>query len=278
MPSRQPLPSKAPAVPILESFKIPEPADPRAPRRAAVLLAKAAITGAASGEMQALAQRLAASGVAQTTCHAFSEQGTPALRDVLSALADSGHDEVLLLPLLLPMEPGFRLWIARTVERWRAAEPRKSWPAVRMAPAPADAAAIDGLLGELMEAARSAPVLADAPKPVPQGSVVPAQRRRVLVCQGGPCNDAGAAVIWGHLRNEQKRLELRTRGEGVMSCKSSCLGPCTLAPVLQVFPEGTYYGGVDEAGIDRIVAGHLQGGAVVEALAYLPLPARQRLR
>ncbi len=243
-----------------------------------MLLAKAAITGAASAEMQVLSQRLAASGVAQTTRFAFSEQGSPSLREVLRTLADDGFEDVLLLPLLLPMEPGFRVWIARSVERWRATEPQRPWPAVRIAPSPAETAAMDALLRELIEAARDAQVPPEMRQSVPQGSVVPPQKRRVLVCQGGPCNDAGAALIWGHLRNEQKRLNLRTGGDGVMSCKTTCLGPCNLAPVLQVFPEGTYYGGVDEAGVDRIIARHLCRGEVAEELAYLPLASRQVLR
>ena len=57
--------------------------------------------------------------------------------------------------------------------------------------------------------------------------------------------------------------------------KAGCLGPCALAPV---YPEGTVYGGVDEAGIDWIVAEHLIGGRVVESLAYAPSRTRQRLR
>ena len=117
-----------------------------------------------------------------------------------------------------------------------------------------------------------------APPRSPEGSIIPPQQRRVLVCQGGPCNDAGATVVWAHLRNEQKRLNMRTTGVGIMTCKTTCLGPCSLGPVLQVFPEGTYCGGVDEAGIDRIIESHLLDGCVVEALAYAPLPGRQSLR
>ena len=104
------------------------------------------------------------------------------------------------------------------------------------------------------------------------------QKRRALVCMGAPCRAAGAAVVWGHLRNEQNRLALRTVGEGMMSAKSSCLGPCSLAPVVQMWPEGTIYGGVDEGGIDRIVDRHVLKGEVVEALAYAPTGAKQRLR
>lgn len=249
------------------------------PRRAALLLAKSAITGAAGTELQALCERLQASrSDIDRAVHAFSEQGTPSLREVLRSLGDDGLDEVLVLPLLLPMEPGFKLWITRSVQRWRAAAPQLHWPRVRLAPAPADVPALDATLQALWDAAGAALPVAEVEVPVVEGSLVPAQQWRVLVCQGAPCNNAGAAVIWGHLRNEQKRLDLRTTGAGVMTCKTSCLGPCSLAPVLQVFPGGTLYGGVDEAGIDRIVARHLQGGGIVDELAYTPTGRKQQLR
>ena len=114
--------------------------------------------------------------------------------------------------------------------------------------------------------------------PLPVGSLVPPQQRRVLVCHGTPCINAGAPAVWTYLRSEQKRLALRTTAGGTMTATSSCLGPCKLAPVLQAFPEGTYYGGIDAAGIDRIVQEHLLGGRVVDALAYAPLLHRQALR
>ena len=63
-----------------------------------------------------------------------------------------------------------------------------------------------------------------------------------------------------------------------MTAKSTCLGPCALAPVVQVFPEGTYYGGVTEGAIDRIVEEHLLGDRVVADFAYPPTGRKQRLR
>ena len=256
----------------------PENLAVHAPRRAAVLLAKSSITSAASREMETLAARLQQTGLVDHVTHAFSEHGTPALREVLAALADEGFAEVRILPCLLPMEPGFRVWIDRSVNRWRAEDAARAWPLIRVAQPPASVNATDAVLREMLlsELAEPAPTPASALPSV--GSLVPAQKYRVLVCQGGPCNNAGAAVIWGHLRNEQKRLNLRTAGDGVMTAKSSCLGPCTLAPVLQVFPDGTCYGGVNEAGIDRIIASHLLGGEVVETLAYAALPLKQSLR
>ena len=63
-----------------------------------------------------------------------------------------------------------------------------------------------------------------------------------------------------------------------MSCKTSCLGPCALAPVLQVWPDGTFYGGVDETDVDRIIAEHLLGGRPVSEYAYAPATGKQKLR
>lgn len=252
------------------------------PPRTVLLLAKASITGAAVTEMERLSaqlhQALAAQGTPGRVVYAFSEQGTPSLRDAWSALGDSGCNEVWLLPLLVPMEPGFSLWITRSLQRWRAAEPQRAWPLVRLAPELAALPALAPLLAAMAAATAHSPPLPQPQRLVPEGSTVPAQQVRVLVCQGAPCNNAGAAVVWGHLRNVQKQRGLRTEGRGVMTCKTSCLGPCNLAPVLQVFPDGTYYGGVDEAGIDRIVEEHLLGGKEVQALAYAPGAGKQRLR
>lgn len=248
-------------------------------RRVAVLLAKASLTSAATAEMERLTRQVADSGTVGRAVYAFSEQGLPALRDALLALTDGSCDEVLVLPLMMPMEPGFRVWLTRAVLRWRGASAHLHWPVVRIAPEAAGTAGTDTWLRELSHAALQAPALAqNAAAPRDEGSVVPLQQCRVLVCQGGPCNNAGAAVVWGHLRNAQKSRELRTTGRGVMTAKTSCLGPCNLAPVLQVFPEGTYYGGVHEAEIDQIIDSHLLGGVVVQALAYAPLPGKQFLR
>jgi (2Fe-2S) ferredoxin len=247
------------------------------PRRAAILLAKASITGAAEREMQELAGRTQAALAERFSMivHAFSEQGSPSLRQALDLLTAQKAEEITIVPLLLPMEPGFRSWITGAVQRWRRGA-QGALPAVHLSTPPGDTLAVDALVQDLLQ---QTPVTVDGPAAaLPAGSVIPPQLRRVLVCQGGPCNHAGAAQVWGHLRNEQKRLDLRNAGAGMMSARTSCLGPCNLGPVVQVFPEGTWYGGVDEAGVDRIIASHLLRGEVVADLAYAPQPGKQMLR
>ena len=238
-------------------------------RPTVLLLAKSAIAARPRTEMEALADTVAARLDGYDAVHAFSEQGTPSLRERLKQLAAAGVPEVVIVPAMLPMEPGFPAWIGRAVHRWksRATGPL---PAIRVAEAPTSRG--EDVASLLARLAADAPIedLLARPVAVPDRSAIPHQKRRVLVCMGGPCNDAASAGLWQHLRAEQDRLKLRDTGDGMMSCKTSCLGPCNLAPVVQVWPEGTTYCGVDEAALDRIITDHVVGGVPVADLAYPP--------
>lgn len=234
---------------------------------AVVLVARGAVAAAPRAEMEALARQAEILPGIAHAAYAFTEQGLPSLREVLAHLREMPYAEIRIIPLVLPMEPSFRAWLGRTLARWQTGWDRKG-PAIRIGPGPVVSDRIGELLADLVRRAAQEPLYEPASYPPTTGSVVAAARRRVLVCQGGPCNEAGAAAIWGHLRNEQERLGLRTAGGGTMSATTSCLGPCSLAPVVQVWPEGTVYGGIDEAGIDRIVAEHLLGDRPVDDLAY----------
>lgn len=245
-------------------------------RRAVLLIAKSAFAAAPHADMARIAGIVAERQPNAVVRYAFTEQGTPSLKDALLALVQDRFTPVSIVPLILPMEPSFQTWLQKVIRRWRSQD-NQAWPQIaitaHIAESPVMAALLDGLI------ASAAPFdLAADPKSLSEGSLVPAEKRRVLVCQGGPCNAAGADAIWCHLRNEQQRQKLRTAGDGTMTAKSTCLGPCNLAPVMQVFPEGTYYGGVTEAAIDRIIAEHLLGATVVEDFAYHPTGRKQRLR
>lgn len=243
---------------------------------AVLLLARSAITAPPLKEMERLRSVLATRPGVDEALFAFSEQGSPSLRHALDKLVASSCDRLVILPMLIPAEPNFQAWLLRTLIRWRSRDERP-WPAIEIAALLPNEASLVSLLDAALAAERTELSLGSA-KASPEGSLVPAQKRRVLVCMGGPCNVAGAEVIWGHFRNEQDRLSLRTAGDGCMSAKTSCLGPCNLAPVVQVWPEGTYYGGVDEAAVDRIISGHILGGEPVVDHAYEPTGKKQFLR
>jgi (2Fe-2S) ferredoxin len=244
--------------------------------RAVVLVAKSAFAATPHAEMRRLAAMAAMLPNITKAISCYSEQGQPSLRDALLSLRGGGFETTLIVPLVLPMEPSFMNRMTRSLRRWQVEHPG-GWPPIRIARDIAQSLHFEPLLAALVNGtAAEPPVLPDSDRP--EASLVPAQKRRVLVCEGGACNAAGADAIWGHLRNVQERRKLRVTGDGTMTAKATCLGPCALAPVVQVFPEGTWYGGVTEAAIEAIAEQHLLGGRIVDAFAYQPTGRKQRLR
>ena len=242
----------------------------------AIVLAKSAVAAAPLQEMADLAAQVEATGRVAKAVYAFSEQGMPTLKAVVHQLRDEGWQEIVILPALVPMEPAFLAWIARTLKRWHN-EVGGDWPNFRIGGGPGESGAFGTIAGAMLDHQRSADIVTDTTKTV-EGSIVSDRKYRVLVCQGGACNQAGAALLWGWLRQRQIDEKLVDHGAGMRSAKTTCLGPCALAPVVQVYPEGTFYGGVDEAGMDRILNEHVLSGQVVAALAYAPAERKQRLR
>lgn len=242
-----------------------------------LVLGRSAVSAVPIREMKQFCAEIGKVPGVQQAVFGFSEQGKPAFREVLDELIAATCGRILIVPLLLPAEPNFIAWLTKTLQRWQAADSR-SWPEIRVAPLLADHPAMPAMLSAVVRSGGEPLEVREKVDSNVQSSIVPGQKRCVLVCLGGPCHMAGSAVIWGHLRNEQERLSLRTAGDGTFTARTSCLGPCALAPVVQVWPEGTYYGGVSEAGIDRIIQDHLLGGTIVEDLAYRPTGRKQALR
>lgn len=75
------------------------------------------------------------------------------------------------------------------------------------------------------------------------------------------CVDNGSADIFNALREEQGRRLLT----GVKVAYSGCLEACMVGPVVAVYPDNVFYGGVIEPDIPEIM-GHLAGGPPVERL------------
>ncbi|PWK60792.1 (2Fe-2S) ferredoxin domain-containing protein [Aminobacter sp. AP02] len=242
-----------------------------------LLLAKSAFAATPHSEMRRIAEMVAMMPGVAAAVACYSEQGQPSLRDALLSLRGGNHEAIILVPLVLPLEPSFLNWITRSLRRWQSEHPG-GWPPIRVSRDIAQSLHFELLLAALINGAAAEPAIPADAAARQEGSLVPPQKRRVLVCEGGACNAAGADAIWGHLRNVQVDRKLRVTGDGTMTAKATCLGPCNLAPVLQVFPEGTYYGGVTEAAVDRIVEEHLLGGRVVQDFAYEPTGRKQRLR
>lgn len=75
------------------------------------------------------------------------------------------------------------------------------------------------------------------------------------------CNTSGAADVFNALREEQGRRRLND----VKIVAAGCMEGCMVGPVVAVFPDNIWYGGVTEIDVPAIMD-HLAGGEPVEML------------
>jgi (2Fe-2S) ferredoxin len=93
----------------------------------------------------------------------------------------------------------------------------------------------------------------------------------IFVCVGsklvgtnlGMCNTRGGVKLAKKISEEIEDRELS--GE-VMLSTTSCFGICDKGPVLVIYPEGVWYGGIDEEKVEQIFDSHIEGGKPVESL------------
>ena len=106
---------------------------------------------------------------------------------------------------------------------------------------------------------------ASAPRPATE---VRDYGAHVLVCTGGDCKKRGAKETRKTLKGELRASGLL--GE-VRTDATSCLGLCKHGPNVVVYdgtnPKGTWYLGLDERDVPKVVEGHLLGGEPVTRLA-----------
>ncbi len=88
-----------------------------------------------------------------------------------------------------------------------------------------------------------------------------------FVCLGGKsCPSAGSEEVWRALR---EAVEARGLKQRVRVNKAGCMSQCGHGPMICVYPQNVWYGGVGLADVEAI-ATHLEGGPPVAQRIYRP--------
>ena len=93
-----------------------------------------------------------------------------------------------------------------------------------------------------------------------------APAKHVAVCTNQTCAESGATTVIEELRNAERDADCDAR-----ITRTSCLGQCGDGPIVAVYPDGIWYGGVTADDTDRIVSSHLADERIVSDLVHQTL-------
>jgi (2Fe-2S) ferredoxin len=94
-------------------------------------------------------------------------------------------------------------------------------------------------------------------------------RRHVLVCTGSFCSqDRAGRGIYARLAQLLERHGLLFGSTRVKRSETPCLGVCAGGPIVAVYPEGIWYGGVTPERLDRIVKEHLVNERPIQEFVF----------
>ncbi|ELZ95872.1 hypothetical protein C440_06267 [Haloferax mucosum ATCC BAA-1512] len=91
--------------------------------------------------------------------------------------------------------------------------------------------------------------------------------KHVAVCTNQTCAASGAATVLEQLRQQARKSD----DCDVHVSRSSCLGQCGDGPIVAVYPDSIWYGGVTPDDTERIVSSHLERDRIVSDLVHQSL-------
>jgi len=189
---------------------------------------------------------------------AFLQLTEPSLAEQLTRHADAGVEEIVLVGVGLDRSGPGHSWLRRVAAHWwreRHGHRPEVLVATRLAVAVEE---IPDLLADLKPITGTEPGLTS-----PAWESVTGHRHQVMVCRGPRCTAQGSAASYRAML-----LAMMAHGLGdddVLPVQTGCQFPCNQAPVVSVQPDDVWYGGVDPATAEAIVAEHLVGGQPVES-------------
>lgn len=243
------------------------------PMRAVLLLGRSAFDR--QQNVAALASRLRQRIDGVIFAASYEDITGPSLPATLTALSEKGVAEALVVPCGVPADPTMTTWLPGALSAWR--QQTEAAMSVRIAPPierfldieAAVEAAMSATTDSLRDVAEIEPSMGK-----PGWTNIPQHRRQVFFCLGARCMHRGALPLYQRLRAAMKvHRALGSGPQRAMCVRTGCMFPCNQGPLMVVHPDGTWYGGLDDATIDRIVAEHLLGGRpVAQAIVHRQPP------
>ena len=263
---------------------------------AVVLLGRGGIGEAAKVELNALV-----AGVQQalgardgSVVAAFVDRVAPSLPEALDALVQAAAARqtafatIVIVPVFVPDEPALRRWLHKVALRWRASAHAAVPPPRLVFGSPL--LQTDGLAALLAGKIDSSKLIADRAdetganwqKDPKAWSEVPAHQHHVLWCTGPRCAAKGALGLWHRLGQVVHQHPVLSKQ--VMLLQTGCQYPCNHGPLMIVYPEGSWYGRMDEASLAPVLISHVVDGVpnarhcvhqLVIAAPALPSPPSQ---
>lgn len=96
-----------------------------------------------------------------------------------------------------------------------------------------------------------------------QPHVHDAPESHVAVCTNRTCSEDGAPAVLESLRQQARDRDCKVR-----ITETSCLGQCGEGPIVAIYPDGVWYGCVDQTDAARIVEDHLGDRQILADLVH----------